>query len=385
MKTDSHNPMEELLNAYHDGQLDEQEAAEVERLLETDARAKLLLDQIAQTSQRVRQLPRAEAPESLRDDIRFQLERDQLLNPQPDRLGRMGRTHLRLRWLTAAAAVILLAGAVATVIYSVVITPSAGELTTQPQNLVDHTALPQDLPVVEPDFRFTAADTQKAMAALLEDAPRYSQLHIVVHPVDRNESLWHLEAALTQHRIDRFVRLPVDDDRIQYAFYCPLDRLRPFVHHVVVDSRYPVDIVVSGADDQAPVVITQADESQILAFAAADSAQQLALVRRWQNDLENPLPDWLKDTFAQAEPQISNLRILGPAEPGSDSVDKRTPLVANRSQPDPPSDKTNGGQPDDEPDRTTPAVIDVSEKKRSPAPPAPDNPNVAVVLTCKLP
>ena len=104
MKTDAHDQMEALLNAYHDGQLNAREAAKVERLLENDQHAKQLLDQIAQTSQLVRQLPRAEAPESLRDDIGYQLERDQLLNPQADKFQRIGRTHLRLRWFTAAAA-----------------------------------------------------------------------------------------------------------------------------------------------------------------------------------------------------------------------------------------------------------------------------------------
>ena len=103
MKTDAHDKMEELLNAYHDGQLNAREAAKVERLLENDAHAKLLLDQIVQTSQLVRQLPRAEAPESLRDEIQYQLERDQLLNPQADEFQRIGRIHLRLRRLTAAA------------------------------------------------------------------------------------------------------------------------------------------------------------------------------------------------------------------------------------------------------------------------------------------
>ena len=124
MKTHAHDRMEELLNAYHDGQLNAREEAKVERLLENDAHVKLLLDQIVQTSQRVRQLPRAEAPESLRDEIQYQLERDQLLNPQADELQRVGRTHLLFRRFTAAAAVILLAGAVGTVIYSVVVTPS---------------------------------------------------------------------------------------------------------------------------------------------------------------------------------------------------------------------------------------------------------------------
>ena len=382
MKTDAQGRMEELLNAYHDGQLNAREAAKVERLLEKDAHAKLLLDQIAQTSQLVRQLPRAEAPESLRDEIGYQLERDLLLNPQADEFQRIGRTHLRLRRFTAAAAVIFLASAVGTVIYSVVVNPLAGNLTIQPQSLVDHSAPPQEIPFVKPDYPLNAAHAQEMIASLLEKTPDYNRLHMVIHPSEGRARLGDLEAALAKNKIDKFVRLPVEENKVQYAFYCRLDRLRPFIHHVVAQSRLSVDIVVAGAESQAPVVITGATESQILAFAAAgDRKEQLALAQRWQRDLENPLPDWLTEAFAKTEPQMSNLRILGPTETAGDSVTQESPLVANLSQQEDSSEKTNGG----ESVRTARAAIQIAETKSSIPTAEPGNQNVAVVLTCILP
>ena len=374
--------MEELLNAYHDGQLNAREAAKVERLLENDVHAKLLLDQIAQTSQRVRQLPRAEAPESLCDDIGYQLERDQLLNPQAEKFQRIGRTHLRLRRFTAAAAVIFLAGAVGTVIYSVVVNPFAGELATQPKIMVDHSAPPQEIPFVKPDTLLNAAHAQEMIASLLVNTPKYNRLHMVIHPSQGAAQLQILEAALEANQIEKFVRLPVTENKVQYAFYCRLDRLRPFVHHIVSQSRLSVDIVVAGAENQASVVITGATESQILAFAAAgDRMEQLALAQRWQSDLENPLPDWLTETFAETEPQMSNLRILGPTETTGDSVSQESPLVANLSQQEDSSEKTNGG----ESVRTARANIQIAETKSSIPTAKPGNQNVAVVLTCTLP
>ena len=373
--------MEELLNAYHDGQLNSREIAKVEHLLENDADAKLLLAQIAQTSQLVRQLPRAEAPESLRAEIQYQLERDQLLNPQADHFQRVGRTHLRFRRFTAAAAVILLAGAVGTMIYSVVVNPPAVELTNQLETVADHDSPSPEIPMARPKNPLNAAKAQEMIAALLVTTPNYNQLHLNIHSSQGTMRLENLEAALAENNIDHFVRLPLDENKVQYAFYCRLDQLRPFVHHVASDSRLSVDIVAAGAADQLPVVITGASESQILTFASlGDPMEQLALAQRWQSDLENPLPDWLVNAFAQSEPEISDLKILGPTNIQNDSVSPPSPLVANLSQPKESSEKTNGV----ESVRTLPADIHIGEKK-SPLPSAePGNQNVAVILTCTL-
>ena len=120
--------------------------------------------------------------------------------------------------------------------------------------------------------------------------------------------------------------------------------------------------------------------------AAGDRTEQLALARRWQSDLENPLPDWLTEAFAKTEPQMSNLSILGPTETTGDSVAQESPLVANLSQSAESSEKTNGGGVDvGESDRTARGAIHIAEKKSSPTPSEPGNQNVAVVLTCTLP
>ena len=69
----------EQLSAYLDGELSEQEKALVERALREDAGARRLLDELRRMAANVESLPRHAAPDSILEDVRFQLERSELL------------------------------------------------------------------------------------------------------------------------------------------------------------------------------------------------------------------------------------------------------------------------------------------------------------------
>ena len=69
----------ELLSAYLDGELADEQRMEVEALLADDAETRALLDEIRATVELVRSLPRAKASDDLMDGLRSRLERKALL------------------------------------------------------------------------------------------------------------------------------------------------------------------------------------------------------------------------------------------------------------------------------------------------------------------
>jgi len=79
MTTMDQEKLEELLSAYLDGELDDQQVKWVERLVQENENARGLLNDLQQTVQLVSTLPRQSAPASIMDDLQLHLERDELL------------------------------------------------------------------------------------------------------------------------------------------------------------------------------------------------------------------------------------------------------------------------------------------------------------------
>ena len=106
MNTPKEN-LNDRLSAYLDGELSAGESAALERTLAVDPALRLELEELAEVKRMVGHLPRHAAPASMKLAIREQLERRSLLHlAEPG--GRTGRPSFRfLRFLSAAAAVIL--------------------------------------------------------------------------------------------------------------------------------------------------------------------------------------------------------------------------------------------------------------------------------------
>ncbi len=95
---------DELLSAYVDGELTDQELAEVEQRLATDPQAQQLVDEIRALSQRVQSLPRQSISEDLRAAIMRRAEREMLLGDQPQKSLPQTVTRNHRRWVWAALA-----------------------------------------------------------------------------------------------------------------------------------------------------------------------------------------------------------------------------------------------------------------------------------------
>jgi hypothetical protein len=121
--------IDELLNSFIDGELDQRHQTEVQRLIKHDERVAKRLQALQNCKRLVSSLPYAEAPDGMLEDIKASLEERKLL-VQPAPAGqrfskRQGQRHLLVRRLTAAAAMIGLVAVLATVIYSIVVPEAA--------------------------------------------------------------------------------------------------------------------------------------------------------------------------------------------------------------------------------------------------------------------
>jgi hypothetical protein len=126
--------IDELLNSFIDGELDQRHQTEVQRLIKHDERIAERLLTLQKCKRLVSSLPYTEAPQELLGDIKASLKERKLLpvrrsfsedGVQPARgeqrrREREGARHLLVRRLTAVAAMIALVGVLAAVIYSIV-------------------------------------------------------------------------------------------------------------------------------------------------------------------------------------------------------------------------------------------------------------------------
>lgn len=103
--------LSEYLSAHLDGELTEQEREALERLVARDARARSQLEELRQTVELVRGLPRRAAPPSLLEDLTAAAEREQLLGEPPEEVRRRAPWWASARpLLSAAAAVVITVG-----------------------------------------------------------------------------------------------------------------------------------------------------------------------------------------------------------------------------------------------------------------------------------
>jgi hypothetical protein len=137
--------IDELLNSFIDGELDQRHQTEVQRLIKHDKRIAERLLTLQNCKRLVSSLPYAEAPDGMLEDIKASLEEKKLTSSAARPVSfsahrqRQGARHLLVRRLTAAAAMIALVGVLAAVIYSIV----APQVVTNKPVAVEQPAKPQ--------------------------------------------------------------------------------------------------------------------------------------------------------------------------------------------------------------------------------------------------
>ena len=164
--------IDELLNAYIDGELSPRQLTEVQRLIANDVNVREKLNELRQIKAMVNSLPTENAPEELFGEIKASLERTFLLShekPTHDKI--KGVMHLFFRKVLTAAAMLALVGLLGYVVYTIIqpdagtTAPFAQENIKQPtESVIEQTPaieVAQETPItVEPPV----ADAEKATA-----------------------------------------------------------------------------------------------------------------------------------------------------------------------------------------------------------------------------
>ena len=113
--------IDELLNGFIDGELDQRHQTEVQRLIAHDAQIAERLRELQKCKVLVSSLPCVEAPAEMAGQIKASLETSALLGRQPEPFdAREGARHLLVRRVLAAAAMIGLVAVLAAVVYTIV-------------------------------------------------------------------------------------------------------------------------------------------------------------------------------------------------------------------------------------------------------------------------
>ena len=137
--------IEELLNSFVDGELSQRQETEVKRLIKHDPEAARVLDEIQMCRSLLTSLPNESAPDGTLDEIKTTLERRTLLDAQSKTYDeRAGAKHLFMRKALSYAAMFILVGILAGVIYNIIST----EEVEIPQRLVlnDRSTVKSELP-----------------------------------------------------------------------------------------------------------------------------------------------------------------------------------------------------------------------------------------------
>ncbi len=224
-----------ILSGYLDGQLSPTERTQVEVRLVEDPEARALLEELRQVAQMVHSLPHSSAPADLADEVMQQLERDALLGISDTPEEAAGRTHLRFRRFAAAAAILVLAGAVATIVYSVLSkSPNQPMIDIEKPDYVKNKSIPPDTPIIDP-----------------LKIPDYSQMHVVVDSFAQEIETEQLNTLLERFGTENVVRKVISPDITEFAFMCSTDHMEEIFRSFKSSlSVHQIDLIVADKDKE---------------------------------------------------------------------------------------------------------------------------------------
>jgi hypothetical protein len=139
------NKLDEMLNAYMDGQLTERHRTEVKRLLQHDRRIEARLIELKKIRSLLAALPAAKAPSDLVENVKTKIEQRSFTRPGADYLDKTeGARQLLWRRAVSIAAIVTLTVALAAVVYIIV-----GPQSSKEQHIVSENWINKEIPLPE--------------------------------------------------------------------------------------------------------------------------------------------------------------------------------------------------------------------------------------------
>ncbi|PKL48228.1 MAG: hypothetical protein CVV39_04690 [Planctomycetes bacterium HGW-Planctomycetes-1] len=318
--------IEELLNSYIDGELDERKSNEVRRLIENDAEVRQFYDSLTRYKKLVGSVPPVSAPEGFAEGVAKRLERQILLADTGVYHHHAGRRHLILRRLMTAAAIIVLGAVLSLIVFDIFVPKTSRD------KLVDSALGRKQKPQVfyEKPFADAPPAEDKPIAikpAKVSPFPMVAKLTLTTdRPVETD---WLIGKALTNTGLfDKTVAVDRKTGSVKYVLNCGEESLVSLINELSFIWPKCSDAKLEVGTEQAGkyVAVNNITAQQTLEICKADSYSQRI---RMANDLaiinDSMAEDVVKKYLVQED---INYDLLIPDKPVLTSAEKTEPAKA---------------------------------------------------------
>ena len=266
--------VEELLNSYIDGELDERKSNEVRRLIDNDPEVRKLFDSLSRYKKLIGCVTPVSVPEGFSEGVAKQLERQILLADTNVYHHRAGRRHLILRRVMTAAAMIVLLAVLSVVIFDIFVPKSSRD-----KLVGDVMARKQKTQVMyEKPFEEVQPAQEEVVAVKPADTvtvPLVARLTLTTeNPVETD---WLIGKALTNTGLfDKTVAVDRKTDSVRYVLNCSRESLVSLLGELSFIWPECTDAKLEVGTEQAGkyVAVNNATAEQVLDICKADSYSQ---------------------------------------------------------------------------------------------------------------
>jgi len=308
---DKNQDLIELLSAYLDGELTQAQSEKVEKRLAEEPQTREILGQLQKVSDAFRQIPPVQAPEELAENVMGQLERDYLLE-KDEMLTEVGSAKpIRVLRYLAVAAVIAVAGVLATILYNNVYRPQGASTEMVPT---------EEKPLIAKTEHKESIENKSAVEKATAPVIPYGNIQLVVNTEKVTVQKEQLEQLLAEMEITETITKDISVGKWQCDFLCTTDQFEN-IFRTLKQTDERVDIRLGDEQNHSEVTIRNASAEQArklagetnplvqMAYALNLPAEQIISSSGTEDVLP---PDWL-ELFARGEPEFPGLQPLGPA------------------------------------------------------------------------
>ena len=334
--------LDELLNAYMDGQLTERRRTEVKRLLLHDPQIAQRLTALQKIRALVAALPTVHAPDQIIDQVREKLERRSITGSDTADFDQdEGARQLLWRRAISVAAIVALAVVLAGVVFTIV-----GPESPKKAQIVSENWMSEEIPMPEsvrekaaPSSRIDQPPTAPAPAGSLTTA-QDRQPALVQNLTGRLElttaMFTGVDAFVKRSLVDNgivLIELPVTETQTGvYNLQCSRTALRSFIADLATiwDKLDSVTLAVATAKPEQNIIVQNATAKQIIEIVTqTDVAKSIELAQNAaaMNAMTRNLPQ----TTLAAKTDVESLPIPKPVMTSSE-ISPKTPAAPEPSE-----------------------------------------------------
>jgi hypothetical protein len=298
MKKIDSQELEMLLGAYRDGELTTTQQKRVEKYLDDNPQGQALLADINATASTLETMPIIKAPQSMAENIMFELERDELVGNDDALAALAGQKQLRIRRLAMVATLMLMVGVISYLAFNGIFGQSASynAETAKPKPIAKTIVPSVQLPSKAELERITQLNALEAKPNLLgrqsiadslatpkiiSNSPR--QIHLLLSSNNKIDAQAGVQTGLTISKIEQ----PFVTDKnntIEYLFTATPKELFTFYTKLVILDKSQLHLLVPNYKKDTFARIDNVSFTQIETVASYTSSDdQFAAISSWDH------------------------------------------------------------------------------------------------------